>query len=117
MLYALHERINGSTDTRRVVSFVVGESLRGSRVASTPPRKSGSKRDGTYPPFTPGVYHPVSEHQSTSTTHEVSAAELLHDIGVRVSAVGADETNGQIGPEGLRLRSLLYSGVVAREGL
>ena len=50
----------------------------------------------TYPPFAPGVNDAVAEDQSTAPTHEVSSAKLLDNGWIRVSAVRADETDGEV---------------------
>lgn len=54
----------------------------------------------TYPPFATSVHYTISKHQPTRTTHEIAAAELLDDIRVRISAFGADESDGQVRTEG-----------------
>lgn len=63
----------------------------------------------TYTPFAPRVHDPIAQHKSTGTTDEIATAEFLYDVGVWVSAVGADEPDCEIRPEGglLRLLELL----------
>lgn len=51
----------------------------------------------THPPFAARVNDAITKDQSTSTTHEVSAAELFDDFRVWVSAVGTDESHCEIG--------------------
>jgi len=82
-------------------------------------------RIGTYPPFTPRVNNTVTQNQPTVPTNEISAAKLLDDVGIRVSAFRADETNSQVWPEcwlvSLHLgrgegKRLCISHVVLQEG-
>ena len=53
----------------------------------------------TYPPLTSRVDDPIAQHQPTSATDKVSAAELLDDIGVRISAFRADEADCEVRTE------------------
>jgi hypothetical protein len=53
----------------------------------------------TYPPFTPGVNDTITQHQPTVPTNEISTTKLLDNVGVRISAFWADQTNGQVWPE------------------
>ena len=54
----------------------------------------------TYPPLTSGINDAVAKDQSTAPTHEVSRAKLLDNGWIRVSAVRADETDGEVGCKG-----------------
>lgn len=56
-------------------------------------------RSNTYTPFTPCVNDPIAQHEAASTTDEISAAELLYDVGVWISAVWTDESYCEIWPE------------------
>ena len=51
---------------------------------------------GTYPPFTPCVNNAVTQYQPTIPANEISAAKFLDNVGVRISAFRADQTNGQV---------------------
>lgn len=60
----------------------------------------------TYTPFTSSINNPVAQYQSACPTHKVSTAELLNNIGIGISAVGADKTHSKIWTECLLQRFL-----------
>jgi hypothetical protein len=81
LLNALHQGVRGSSNTGRVVAFVVREGL---HVAdpkdsqSVVERPTGRvKMKGTYTPFTAGVHNTISKHQTTTLADEVATAEFL----------------------------------------
>jgi hypothetical protein len=50
--------------------------------------------------FASCVDHPITQHKTTRTTHQVATGKLFDDVGIRISTVGTDESNGEVGPEG-----------------
>lgn len=67
----------------------------------------------THPPFTPCVHNSVTKDQATIPANKISATKFFDDVGVWVSALWADKTNSEVGPE----RRLLWSfGLRGREG-
>jgi hypothetical protein len=61
--------------------------------------KRKKSETGTYPPFTPCVNDAITQHQPTISANEISAAKFLDNVGVRISAFRADQTNGQVWPK------------------
>ena len=69
----------------------------------------------TYSPLTPRVNNPIAQHQPTSATDEIPAAELLDYVRIWVSTFRANETNSEVRAEGLLLS--LLARMSEREGL
>jgi hypothetical protein len=54
--------------------------------------------------FTPRVHNPISQHKPTISTHQITTPKLLHDLRVRILALGADEPYRQVWCKRLFLR-------------
>ena len=65
------------------------------------------KEKDTYTPFTPCIYYPVAQYQSTVATNEVTTAEFLSNVWFRIATLGTDESDGKIASESLLFWSCL----------
>src|SRR5712672_508141 len=76
----------------------------GSREESLLGRTWGKRCQSTYPPLAPCINNAVAEDQPTSCTNEISRSEFLDNCWVWISAVQADQTDGEVGCKSRLLR-------------